>query len=93
MELKSSDKKVRKDNPFVTYTEHIVDENTRIVVAVNCVPREESVNFTFDGYSYSSDLANNSAQVVSVDNGIGLKMKGNSAFVFEITRWGECNNR
>lgn len=80
------DKKVTKDNPFVAYTEHIVDENTRIVTAVNCVPRESRVCFSFAGYAYARELKNQNAGINVYEEGVEIRMQPNSAVVFEIVR-------
>ncbi len=84
--LRNSEKCVTKDNPHIAITEHIVDEDTRIITAVNCVPRESGAKITFDGFEYSRDLKNQGAEI-SVNKGTAdVMLKPNSAVVFEIKR-------
>jgi len=82
--LRSPEKIVRKDNPHVAYTEHIGASGKRIVTAVNCVPYESTVSFTFNGYSFLETLNNQDAFVTVQPESVVLTMRPNSAVVFEI---------
>ncbi len=86
--LKNPEKVVVKDNPYVAITEHIVDEETRLVVAVNCVPRESVVNMCLGDYAFERELKNQDAVVEKAPgvNGVRITMKPNSAVVFEIKK-------
>lgn len=88
-EFRSSEKTVIKDNPYVTYTEHVADDNTIVVVAVNCVPRESCVNFDLgDRYSFASQIGGETVDVISSKKGhsIQMTMSPNSAVIFEIKK-------
>ena len=80
--LVNPEKVVRKSSPYVAVTEHIADEKTRIVVAVNCVPRETETELSFGNYSLSEILKNQSADISA--DGKRITMKPNSAVVLEI---------
>lgn len=82
--LRNPEKCVLGDNPHVSYTEHIVDETRRIVVAINCVPRESKSSFAFDGYKLCRVLKNQDSLVEQTADGVALTMKPNSAVVLEI---------
>jgi len=84
--LRNPEKKVRKNNPFVAITEHKINENTRIVVCANCVPRESRVSFTFEEFTYSCVLKNQNNIVNENKNGIEVVFKPNSCMVFEINK-------
>ncbi len=80
--LVNPEKVVRKSSPYVAVTEHIADEKTRIVVAVNCVPRETETELSFGNYSLSEILKNQGADISA--DGKRITMKPNSAVVLEI---------
>lgn len=80
--LVNPEKVVRKSSPYVAVTEHIADEKTRIVVAVNCVPRETEVELSFGNYSLSEIIKNQGADISA--DGKRITMKPNSAVVLEI---------
>jgi len=83
-ELYHPDRKVAKDNPFVAHTEHMAEGKTRIVVAVNCVPRESHVRFVFEGCGYVRTLKNQGTRIESDKNCVNMIMAPNSTVVFEI---------
>jgi len=83
-ELKNNKKIVTKDNPFVGITEHIIDEETRLIVAVNCTLKENDVKFVFDGYRFSKILKNQGARIKETEEGAEIRFLPNSAVVFEI---------
>lgn len=84
--LRNPEKAVTKDNPEITVTEHILDANTRIVIAINCVPRESCTKLSLDGYKLSKEIKNQGADINANENEISLVMKPNSAVVLEISK-------
>lgn len=88
-EFRAPKKTVTKDDPYVTYTEHVVDDDTILIVSVNCVPRESHVNFNFgDRYSFSSQIGGEKIDITSEENGHStqMTMPPNSAVIFEIKK-------
>ena len=81
--LRNPEKKVAKDNPHVAVTEHI-DGDKRIVVAINCVPRESAVTLKADGMKLSEIIKNQGAEITAADGEVKLVMQGNSAVVLEL---------
>jgi len=84
--LRNPEKKVTKDNPHAALTEHIVDDEKRILVAVNCVPRESTVTLTMDGFKYSRTLKDQGIKLASDGNTVTLTMPGNTAIILEIAK-------
>lgn len=82
--LRNPLKKVKGNNPHIAYTEHILNDNKRIVVAVNCIPRESEGEFTLDGYKPGKILKNQGSVATSNGEKLTLNMKPNSAIIFEI---------
>ncbi len=85
-ELRNPEKVARKDNPHIAITEHIVDDSTRVIIAVNCVPRESAAAIAIDGWKLSETLRNQGSQINAADGKIELVMKGNSAVILEIKK-------
>ena len=84
--LRSPEKVVVKDAPNVLYTEHVVDENTRLVVAVNATPRESSITFTFDGFTLSRVLVGENTPCEARENTARLTLAPHGTVVFTIER-------
>ncbi|MBE6687813.1 MAG: hypothetical protein E7588_00890 [Ruminococcaceae bacterium] len=83
--LRNPEKCAKCDNVHVVITEHIVDDNTRIIIAVNCVPRTSDAVISLDGLKLSRVLKNQQATINGTDK-ITLSMKPNSAAVLEIKK-------
>jgi len=82
---RNNQKSVICNNPHISYTEHIVDESTRIVVAINCVPHESFGEFKFDCFELSRVFNNNQCcEITNGEFGVSVNMKPNTAVVFEI---------
>lgn len=84
--LKNSKKRVTCDNCHVVITEHIVDENTRLVVAVNCIPRDTKATLSLDGFKLSKTIKNQDCNISADGNRAVLDMKANKAVVIEIKK-------
>ena len=75
----------RKEKVICNYgCEHIIDEETRLIVAVNCTLKENDVKFVFDGYRFSKILKNQGARIKETEEGAEIRFLPNSAVVFEI---------
>ena len=84
--LKNSKKRVTCDNCHVVITEHIVDENTRLVVAVNCIPRDTKATLALDGFKLSKTVKNQDCNISASGSNVVLDMKANKAVVIEIKK-------
>ena len=69
---------------YLPWGEHIVDENTRLVVAVNCIPRDTKATLSLDGFKLSKTVKNQDCNISSAGCSVVLDMKANKAVVLEI---------
>ena len=81
--LRNPEKVVSSSSPYIAVTEHIADENTRIVTMVNCVPRDTETELSTGEYRICDVIRNQNAEI---SNDGKIKMKPSSALVFEIKK-------
>jgi endo-1,4-beta-mannosidase len=82
-----SKKVVEKEDPFVGVTEHIVDSNKRVIVAINYKP--EAVNASLrikEGWKADESIYGPSEFQVGDNGGINIFIPGNDAVVFTLIK-------
>jgi hypothetical protein len=88
LNLRSSNKCATSSSPYTTVTEHIVNEETRILTLLNHTPRKERVKVTLTGGFKFARIINvhGITEVTALDDGFELEAQPNTGVVAVIEK-------
>lgn len=88
MNFRNADKVAKKTDPFIGITEHIVDENKRVIVVMNYEPENKEIEIILDkGFELEVFLPLENSEIMDVAIGkIKLCMQRNSGVSLAVTK-------
>lgn len=86
MDFRNPEKCARSSSPYITVTEHIQDEGTRILTLLNHTPAELTAEIMLDGYVYDRLIDYRGAVAAADENGFFVTLPGNTGTVSVIVK-------